>query len=125
MSSSSSSSSCSTLSCLKNCNQDECMLVRQFLDFNPTGAVYLHRVIPVPCCQEVAGLKGSKNRLCMKFQEMRAPFFVEVAREHPGTCGKNHYSRTSCTKCTSHRSRTSCASHRSGQKSCKSHSSKK
>lgn len=83
----SSRSCCGSLSCLKECGKDECMLVRQFLDFNPTGAVYVNRIIPVPCCQEIDGLKGSKNRLGMKFSEFKPPFFVEVAREHPGRQG--------------------------------------
>ena len=106
---SNSDSSCSSLSCLKDCGKNECMLVRQFLDFNPTGAVYVNRIIPVPCCQEVRGLPGSKNRLGMRFGEMISPFYVEVARELP--CGhKGHkahcHSSSSCSRTS--RSKKSC-----------------
>jgi hypothetical protein len=98
----SSQTSCSSLSCLKECGKDECMLVRQFLDFNPTGPVYLNRVIPVPCCQQVDGLQKSKNRLNMKFRELKPPFFVEVARCDEPRCPKRR--EKSCSKrrnCTS------------------------
>lgn len=94
----SSRASCSSLSCLKECGKDECMLVSQFLDFLPTGPVYLNRIIPKPCCQEIDGLPGSKNRLDMKFQEMKAPFYVEAVRCAPKGCpDRHHKSKSSCS----------------------------
>jgi len=103
----SSSDSCGSLSCLQECGKNQCMLVRQFLDFNDTGAVYLNRIVPVPCCQEVAGLEGSKNRLGLKYQEMRPPFFVEVEREREqsnassAATQRRQSKSCSCSLCTS------------------------
>jgi len=90
-------SDCSTLSCL-NENKGDCMLVRQFLDFNTTGAIYVNRIIPVPCCVEVDGLDGSENRLGLKFQEMKAPFFVEVARNRPHYKGSHHHNESQTSR---------------------------
>jgi hypothetical protein len=99
------------------------MLVRQFVDFNPSGPVFLNRVIPVPCCQEVAGLKGSKNRLGLKFAELKPPFFVEVARK----CGCGHEDRHSrhSHHSASRQSRHSCHHYHSASQREKSVVSKK
>lgn len=60
------------------------MRIRQFLDFTLVGPVFVEKVIPRPCCMEIAGLPGSKNRLDIKLQEMKSPFYIELVREEPG-----------------------------------------
>lgn len=123
-------SSCSTLSCI-NRNRGECMLVRQFLDFNPTGPVYAMQVIPYPTCMQVEGDCKSCNRLGLRFQEMKPPYFVEVARQGP--CNECEWvSQSSQCSQSSQRSRsnqrtsTSCSSqkHQSHHKKSKNHNKK-
>lgn len=120
------SSNCSSLSCLKDCGRNECLLARKFLDFNPTGAVFVNQIIPVPCCVEIDGMPHTKNRLNLKFQEMKPPFFVEIAREAP-CCSRDDSqdsTRRHCSNWSSSKSGKSSKSSKS-HKCSKGHCSRK
>lgn len=95
-------STTSTWSCL-NRDRGKCMMVRQFLDFNPTGPVYAMQIIPVQPCVQIAGdvCTSSCRKLNLKFQEMRAPYFVEIVRA--GVCDAecNQSCPSSSSTCTS------------------------
>lgn len=86
------------------------MCAYQFLDFNPTGPVWVKQEIPVPRCQEIIGCpKKSKSKLGLRFQEAQAPFYLqfpryregeaiaEVPSKHKrGECSKSHSSGSCC-----------------------------
>jgi hypothetical protein len=81
------------------------MLVRQFLDFNLTGPVYVNQIIPVPTCVEIAGDCKPCNRLGLRFQEMKPPFFIEVARQGP--CNECEWDSSASSGCSSQRTQSS------------------